>query len=163
MEEFKFSIPVEPKESDYDQGKIPLNDMLDYKLKLQRYEWANKMIEVIQKIDRVSTIPEAQIYMLSYRHVMTDEIASIQSQISHMKERNYITKRLQYQKYDKLNKENGYNPFEEKKIHLDADLSEKTRRVEMLETQVSFFKDTVKTLDQLGFSIKNRIQLNFDL
>lgn len=163
MEEFKFSIPVEPKASDYKSGEIPINDQLDYKLKLQRYEWANKMMEVIQKIDRVQTIPEAQIYMLSYRHIMTDEIASIQSQISFMKERNYITKRLQYQKYDKLNKENGYNPFEEKKIHLDADLSEKTRRVEMLETQVNFFKDTVKTLDQLGFSIKNRIQLNFDL
>ena len=53
-----------------------LND-LDRFLEKQRSEWGDRIMEVIDMIRHMDKLSEAQVTMLSYRHMVIDQIARI--------------------------------------------------------------------------------------
>ena len=47
----------------------------------------------------------------------------------------------------------------EKAILIDAHIAENDRCLELIESYITFLRDTVKNLEAFGFSIKNMIEL----
>jgi len=47
----------------------------------------------------------------------------------------------------------------EKAILIDAHIAENDRCIELIESYITFLRDTVKNLEAFGFSIKNMIEL----
>ena len=43
---------------------------------------------------------------------------------------------------------------------IDADLADDTQILELLTTQKGFIEGSIKTLDNLGFAIKNRLDIS---
>jgi hypothetical protein len=43
---------------------------------------------------------------------------------------------------------------------VDADIADDTNILELLVTQKSFFEGSIKTLDNMGFAIKNRLDIS---
>jgi D-mannonate dehydratase len=53
-----------------------LNDLEKF-LEKQRSEWGDRIVDLISKIREFENLAEAQVTMLSYRHMIIDQIAKI--------------------------------------------------------------------------------------
>jgi hypothetical protein len=129
---------------------------LDEYLAAQRNEWTKKIREVADELKAGSNLPEVSSYTLSYRQILVDMIASISSKIRAQKaklDREYKTAWIGYYNYD-------YKLSDGQRVRfIEADLSEDYQILELLENQKDFFSNSVKTLDNIGFAIKNRIDM----
>lgn len=129
---------------------------LDEYLAAQRAEWTKKIREVADELKAGVNLPETSSYTLSYRQILVDMIASISSKIRAQKaklDREYKTAWIGYYNYD-------YKLSDGQRVRfIEADLSEDYQILELLENQKDFFTNSVKTLDNIGFAIKNRIDM----
>jgi D-mannonate dehydratase len=133
-----------------------LND-LDRFLEKQRSEWGDRIMEVIDMIRHIDKLSEAQVTMLSYRHMVIDQIARINITLKKKEftyNIQYKNKFIDYYNYDfKLNEKQKVNMVE-------ADLAGLTKQIGFLSTQIEFFKECIKTLDNTGWAIKNKLSIN---
>jgi D-mannonate dehydratase len=133
-----------------------LND-LDKFLEKQRSEWGDRIMEVIDMIRHMDKLSEAQVTMLSYRHMVIDQIARINITLKKRESAynvQYKNKFIDYYNYDiKLNEKQKANMVE-------ADLAGLTKQIGFLSTQIDFFKECIKTLDNVGWAIKNKLNIN---
>lgn len=129
---------------------------LDEYLASQRGEWTKKIREVADELKAGVNLPEVSSYALSYRQILVDMIASISSKIRAQKaklDREYKTAWIGYYNYD-------YKLSDGQRVRfIEADLSEDYQILELLGNQKDFFSNSVKTLDNIGFAIKNRIDM----
>ena len=134
--------------------------LLKERFDIGRKEWNSKIDTLINMIKSISTIPDAQVLMLSYRHMIIDNISEL----------NYLYYKLNMN-YDKKYKEvfityrtnynlklNGSETDKFSKI----DLTELSYQIKIIETYLEYFKEVVRTLDNLGYAIKNRIHIEDD-
>ena len=133
-----------------------LND-LDKFLEKQRSEWGDRIMEVIDMIRHMDKLSEAQVTMLSNRHMVIDQIARINITLKKRESAynvQYKNKFIDYYNYDiKLNEKQKANMVE-------ADLAGLTKQIGFLSTQIDFFKECIKTLDNVGWAIKNKLSIN---
>lgn len=133
-----------------------LNDLEKF-LDTQRSDWGDRIMEVIEMIREIDRLSEAQVKMLSYRHMVVDQIARINVTLKKRQSSynvQYKNKFLEYFNYDyKLNDKQKVNMIE-------ADLSVLDKQIGFLSTQIDFFKECIKTLDNIGWAIKNKLNIN---
>jgi D-mannonate dehydratase len=133
-----------------------LNDLEKF-LDKQRSEWGDRIVELITKIREFDNLADAQVTMLSYRHMIIDQIAKININLKKRQSTyniQYKNKFLEYFNYDyKLNDKQKVNMVE-------ADLSILDKQIGFLTAQIEYFKECVKTLDNVGWAIKNRLNIN---
>jgi hypothetical protein len=129
---------------------------VDEYLANQRTEWTNKIRAVADDLKAGSNLPEVSSYALSYRQILVDMIGSISSKIRTQKakiDRSYKAAWIGYYTYDYKLSDGQRARF------IEADLSEDYQLQELLENQKDFFVNSIKTLDNIGFAIKNRIDM----
>ena len=133
-----------------------LNDLEKF-LEKQRSEWGDRIVDLISKIRDFDNLSEAQVTMLSYRHMIIDQIAKININLKKRESSyniQYKNKFLEYFNYDyKLNDKQKVNMVE-------ADLSILDKQIGFLTSQIEYFKECIKTLDNVGWAIKNRLNIN---
>jgi D-mannonate dehydratase len=133
-----------------------LNDLEKF-LESQRSDWGDRIMEVIEMIRELDRLSEAQVKMLSYRHMVVDQIARINITLKKRQSTynvQYKNKFIEYFNYDyKLNDKQKVNMIE-------ADLSALDKQIGFLSTQIDFFKECIKTLDNIGWAIKNKLNIN---
>lgn len=136
------------------------NQVIEEKFTSNREEWGKKFHELIEMLRDVHKLTELNVYMLSYRHKIVDQISDLQNKLykqNSLYENHFKNKYIEYT--------TGYNlklSGAEKEKFIKADLSPLKRQGQMLESHIDFFKECVRTLDNLGFSIKNRMSLATD-
>jgi hypothetical protein len=130
---------------------------LDEYLDAQRTEWTLKIKQLAEDLKLGTNLEEVSAYTLSYRQIMVEQLASIGTKIRSQKsacDRLYKQKWIEYYNYDyKLTDK-------QKERFLDADMADDKHMLELLETQKSFLEGSVKTLDNMGFAIKNRLDIS---
>jgi hypothetical protein len=126
-------------------------------LQKQRDEWGNKLVELINKIKNLEKLPDAQVDMLSYRQMLVEQLTKFRIRARKTEttyERHFKTKFIGYFNYD-------YKINDKQKVDMvNADLHFYRRQLGLLEAQIEFFKESISTLDKMGFAIKNRV--NFE-
>lgn len=129
---------------------------LDKKLSDQRSEWTLKIQEHAKSLRYINGIEDTIAMVLSDRQRMIDQIAYINTKIKDQKRKvaeRYREKYLEYYNFDyKLGER-------QKEIFINADLSDDNSILSHLENQLDFFRESVKTLDNMGFAIRNRLAL----
>jgi hypothetical protein len=129
---------------------------LDDYLSTQRNEWSKKIRNIADDLKGGENLPEISSFSLSYRQILVDMLASIGSKIRSQKskvDREYKTRWIFYYSYD-------YKLSDGQRVKfIEADLSEDYQILELLENQKDFFSGSIKTLDNIGFAIKNRIDM----
>ena len=139
------------------QAELDKLNELERFLEKQRSEWGDRIMEVIEMIRELDKLTEAQVTMLSYRHMVIDQIARINITLKKRESTyniQYKNKFIDYFNYDyKLNDKQKVNMVE-------ADLANLNKQIGFLSTQIDFFKECVRTLDNIGWAIKNRLNIN---
>lgn len=130
---------------------------LDEYLGGQRTEWTEKITSLAKEIKAGTNLEEVSSLTLSYRQILVENLASINTKIRSQKsvvDKLYKQKWIEYYNYDyKLSDK-------QKEKFLDADLAEDRQIFSMLETQMQFIEASIKTLDNMGFAIKNRLDMS---
>ena len=130
---------------------------LDEYLNNQRVEWTEKIKGLTEDLKRGNNLEEVSAYTLSYRQIMVDQLASLGGRIRTQKtvvDRKYKQKWIEYYQYDYKLTDKQREKF------LEADLADDKHMQELLETQKAFLEGSIKTLDNMGFAIKNRLDIS---
>jgi len=129
---------------------------LDNKLTTQRTTWSNNIKELAQSLKNINGMEETIAGILSSRQTMVDQMAYLNTKIKEQK--NAINARwreayIRYYEYDyKLGEK-------QKERFIENDLVQENTRLALLENQVEFMRESVKTLDNMGFAVRNRLAL----
>lgn len=129
---------------------------LDKKLSEQREEWTLKIQDLAKSLRYINGMEDTIAMVLSNRQKMIDHIAYINVKIKDQKRKiadRYREAYLRYYEYDyKLGEK-------QKERFIEADLADENSILSHLENQLDFFKESVKTLDNMGFAIRNRLAI----
>jgi hypothetical protein len=133
---------------------------LEDKLIADREKWSTRILEMVKSLKQIDVLADAQVNMLSYRHMIVDQITDIQSVIYKKKEAYEIKYREKYIEYTTNGnlKLNGG----EKDRFVKADLTPIQRQISLLESHLDFYRECIRTLDNSAFAIRNRIRLAED-
>lgn len=134
-----------------------INEELEKRFKTEREDWNNKMFEVINLIKDIKSITEAQIKQLSFRQIVVEKI--VEYKILCDKRSESFDKLIQKRNDEYENQSAKRITYNEKKISLAGDYASLSRQIKLFERQIYFLEETVKTLDNLGFSIKNKLEI----
>ena len=130
---------------------------LDDFLGKQRLEWTQKIKELADNLKKGINLEEVSSYTLSYRQILVEHLASMSNRIRTQKttvDKRYKEKWIEYYNYDyKLNDK-------QKEKFIEADIADENHMLELLQSQKSFLEGSIKTLDNMGFAIKNRLDMS---
>ena len=130
---------------------------LDEYLIKQREDWTQKIKGLTEELKLGNNLEDVSAYTLSYRQILVEHLATMGNRIKTQKsvvDKKYKDKWIEYYSYDyKLT-----HKMREKFV--DADIADDTNILELLVTQKGFFEGSIKTLDNMGFAIKNRLDIS---
>jgi hypothetical protein len=130
---------------------------LEDALEKERNEYASKISDVLQMIRRIDTIAESQVLMLSYRHMLVDKLAKYRSALYKKKSNDINFRKLRYEYYK--TQHDIRLDYKEINEFINSDMSLRIRQTDLLDNQITFYRDCIETLDKMGFAIKNRIMV----
>ena len=134
-----------------------LNEELEKRFKQEREEWCEKITGVVKSLKDYKNIMETQVIQLSYRQMVVEKIIEYKTLCGKRQE-----------SYDKLiqKRNNVYDNQSarklsavDKKMSLTGDYASLNRQIKLIENQILFFEETIKTLDNMGYSIKNQLTI----
>jgi chromosome segregation ATPase len=129
---------------------------LDQKLSSQRQEWSSTIRSLAAGLKSLNGMEETIANVLSSRQTLVDQIAYINVKIKQQKTKisgRYREAYIRYFEYDyKLGEK-------QKERFIENDLADDNMILSHLENQLEFLRDSVKTLDNMGFAIRNRLAL----
>ena len=130
---------------------------IDDKMAEERVDYSSKISIIIKLIGDIEKISEAQVLMLSYRHMLVDRITTYRAALYKKKSTDANYKKLRFEYYK--TQHDLRLDYREINQFIDSDMSSRIRQTELIENQISYFQQCIETLDKLGFSIKNKIQV----
>lgn len=129
---------------------------LDKKLSTQRTNWSNKIKELAKGLKNINQLEDVISDVLSTRQILIDNMAYINVKVKEQKATiasRYREAYIRYYEYDyKLGEK-------QKERFIETDLRDENMILSHLENQLEFLKESVKTLDNMGFAIRNRLAL----
>lgn len=130
---------------------------LDAYLNDQRQEWTLKIRELAKCFKSVEKLNQAMVEIPSYRQILIEQIAQLNIKIKQQDSslaKKYKAKFVSYYEYDyKLTDK-------QKESFIKADMSEDGMVRNLLETQMEFMRESVKTLDNMSWAVRNKVQIN---
>lgn len=130
---------------------------LDEYLIKQREDWTQKIKGLTEELKLGNNLENVSAYTLSYRQILVEHLATMGNRIKTQKsvvDRKYKDKWIEYYSYDYKLTDKMREKF------VDADIADDTNILELLVTQKGFFEGSIKTLDNMGFAIKNRLDIS---
>lgn len=129
---------------------------LDEKLATERGSWTEKITELAKRIKYINGLEDLIAEMLSHRQVLVDRSTQMNIMIKKQKARIDVLWRENFIKY--------YNfdyklTDKQKEQFLVADMIEDHQKISLLESQLDYYKESVKTLDNMGFAVRNRLAI----
>lgn len=129
---------------------------LDEKLATERGSWTEKITELAKRIKYINGLEDLIAEMLSHRQVLVDRSTQMNIMIKKQKARIDVLWRENFIKY--------YNfdyklTDKQKEQFLVADMIEDHQKISLLEAQLDYYKESVKTLDNMGFAVRNRLAI----
>lgn len=129
---------------------------LDEYLGEQRLQWTQKIKDLAEDLKSGDNLHEVASYTLSYRQILVENVASVSAKIRAKKatlDRNFKEAWIRYYQYEyKLNDK-------QREKFIDADMSEDLQIHESLLSHREFLTASIKTLDNMGFAIKQRMDM----
>jgi len=129
---------------------------LDERLSSQRTSWSKNIKDLAQALRDINAMESTISGVLSSRQTMVEQIAYLNTKVREQKNNINSRWRESYIKYF----EYDYKPGEKQKERfIENDLVQEHTKLSLLENQLDFMKESVKTLDNMGFAIRNRLAL----
>lgn len=134
-----------------------INEELCKRFENERVDWNKKMFDVIDYIKDNKKLTDAQVLQLSYRQIVMDKLTEYR--ILCDKRQESFDKLIQKRSNEYENQSARKLSAVDKKVSLSGDYASLNRQIKLISRQISYLEETIKTLDNLGFAIKNKIEI----
>ncbi len=111
---------------------------------------------ITSRMNSVDNIADIQVHVLSQRQRLVDKSNEMKASIR-TKNKNHASSKKQKYRFYKLEYDIKLNDFEIKN-HIEADIEDSQNTIKMIENQITYYKDTVETLDKCIWMIKYLIE-----
>lgn len=137
-------------------SKDKIKQLDDY-LSKQREDWTSKIKGLTEQLKLGNNLEEVSAFTLSYRQILVENLATMGNRIKSQKatvDVKYKNKWIEYYSFDYKLTDKMREKF------VEADIADDTQILELLQTQKGFIEGSIKTLDNMGFAIKNRLDIS---
>jgi hypothetical protein len=135
------------------EGKIDF----DKKFGEERSEWTEKIRSLSIRMKNIRELAEVQVDLYSNRQIILEYIAKLGQVMTKLNSKFRKDKAERLKHYSE-NSQVKYGANEKNPL-IEGDLTELKERMEIVETQLSFLNETIKTVDHCLYGIKSRIAL----
>ena len=114
-------------------------------------------VELVNMMKDNKKLSEAQVYQLSYRQQVQELLANYRILIEKrqgMLETQSVSRFREYTLNYDIKLSSG-----EKNTFVSADLNALKQQINMIKTQITYFEECVKTLDNFGFAVRNKLEI----
>ena len=137
---------IEPSKIDFDKK---FND--------ERSEWTEKIRTLAIRMKNIRELAEVQVDLYSNRQILLEYIAKLGQVMTKLNSK-FRKDKADRLKYYSENSQVKYGANEKTPL-IDGDLTELKERIDIVETQISFLNETMKTVDHMLYGVKSRISL----
>jgi hypothetical protein len=130
---------------------------ISVKFQERRSEISKEIYTNIEKLSNLKTLKEAQVNMLSLRQRLLEDNHTLLEHLTILRKK-YREERATELENISRNLQLRYQA-NEKTVVIDGRTSATKESLEMFETQVSFFNESIKTIDNIIFGIKTRLDI----
>lgn len=123
----------------------------------ERQEWTGTIKEIASRFKKVEGMADVQVDLYSKRQQAVEYMQQLSVLQSRLKKKYETEWRTAYDDLA-LNQDFRYNERERAKFATEQTSSQKMK-IEILQIHIEFFRETVKTLDNMIFGVKHRIEI----
>jgi hypothetical protein len=122
----------------------------------KRQDWSTKIRDIVYKLRDVKQLDEAIVLMLSYRQMILESLTELSIKGKKAEAAFQNQHRIKYMGYYN----NDYKFTDKQKDSMaKTDLIEKRKQIDLFDSQIEFYRESIKTLDNMGWAIKSRISV----
>ena len=140
-----------------DKKIVEQNIKLEDELKKEREEWKDKVIELINMMKDNKKLSEAQVFQLSYRQQVQEKLAAYRILVD--KRQSMLETQMTSRVRDYCLNYDIKLSSSEKNSFVSADCVALKQQVNMIKAQIMYFEECVKTLDNFGFAVRNKLEI----
>ena len=127
------------------------------KFQERRAEVSKEIYENIEKLSGLKTLKDAQVNILSLRQRLLEDNYALMESLTTIRKKYRDDKAAEMENLSK-NLQIRYQA-NEKNMVIDGKTSSIKESLEIIENQISFFTDSIKTIDSIIFGIKARLDI----
>jgi hypothetical protein len=127
------------------------------KFQERRADISKEIYANIEKLSNLKTLKEAQVNMLSLRQRLLEDNHTLLEHITILRKKYREERAIELENVSR-NLQLRYQA-NEKTVVIDGRTSATKESLELFETQVSFFNESIKTIDNIIFGIKTRLDI----
>tara|TARA_Y100000389_G_scaffold19791_1_gene17120 strand:+ start:9184 stop:9639 length:456 start_codon:yes stop_codon:yes gene_type:complete len=136
-----------------EEKEISKSEKLDIAFAKQRLEISTYLKEnITTPMGSINNVADIQVHILSQRQLLVDKSNEMRVSIVKRNKSLGSTRKQKYRFY-KLEYDIKLNDYEIKN-HIEADLEDSYNVIKMIENQITFYKETIETLDKSIWMIK---------
>lgn len=129
----------------------------DKKFGEERSEWTEKIRSLSIRMKNIRELAEVQVDLYSSRQIIVEYIAKLGQVMTKLNAR-YRKDKSDRLKHYSENSQVKYGANEKNPL-IEGDLTDLKERIEIVETQLSFLNETMKTVDFMIYGVRSRISL----
>lgn len=127
-------------------------------LSTERLEWSQRIINLSKRFDDVQELAKVQIDLFTYRQMLVEKRASVNSVLFNIAKKIRINKATSFEDV-KLKNQIKTKSYQETETLIDFQIKDVLEEKEQFENHKEFIEGSIKTLDGMAFAISNRIKL----
>ena len=127
------------------------------KFQARRADVSKEIYENIEKLSNLKTLKDAQVNMLSLRQRLLEDTHTLLEHITMLRKK-FRDEKAEVMENLSKNLQLRYQS-NEKNVVIDGKTSSTKEYLEIFENQVSFFNESIKTIDNIIFGIKTRLDI----
>ena len=132
-------------------------DQISASFKKKREEISLEIQNCVETMGNFKNLKEVQILMLSLRQRLLEDSHTLLEHASILRKK-YRSERSRHMEQISTNLQQRYQ-YNEKNVIIDGKTADTKESLDLIENQISFFTDTIKTVDNILFGIKTRVEI----
>jgi predicted nucleic-acid-binding protein len=127
------------------------------KFKSKREEVSKEILQSIEKMSSFKGLKEVQVSMLSMRQRLLEDNHTLLEHLTVLRKK-YRAERSTQMEDISTNLQTRYQ-YNEKNVIIDGKTTATKEAIDIIENQIAFFNDSIKTVDNVLFGIKTRVEI----
>lgn len=127
------------------------------KFKTKREEVSKEILQSIEKMASFKGLKEVQVSMLSMRQRLLEDNHTLLEHLTVLRKK-YRSERSTQMEDISTNLQTRYQ-YNEKTVIIDGKTTVTKEAIDIIENQIAFFNDSIKTVDNVLFGIKTRVEI----
>jgi hypothetical protein len=123
----------------------------------RREEVSREIQECVEKMMNIKNLKEVQVLMLSMRQRLLEDNHTLIEHASNVRKQFRSDKSAQLENIS-TNLQQRYQ-YTEKTVLIDGRTTEIKHMIDLIENQITFFNESIKTVDNVLFGIKTRVEI----